>query len=228
MAALLFVLAIAFLLVVLPQMWIYRVMERHAADRSDINGTGAEFARHVLDQLKLPHVKVESTEMGSHYDPDAKAVRLEPRFFNGRSLSAVVIAAHEVGHAMQDAMDLPSFRRRTQLAKTGQMFSWFASAFIWAAPLLMIIGKGPAALIFNLIGFIGMGVMSFATQITTLPVEFDASFKRALPLLEKGKFIEAHDMPAARNLLRAAAYTYVAGVLRTLVSIPGVGRLPRI
>ncbi len=185
MAPLIFILAIAFLLVVLPQMWIHRVMERHAVERGDIQGTGAEFARHALDALKLQHVKVEPTELGNHYDPEAKAVRLEPRFMTGRSLSAVVIAAHEVGHAMQDAMDLPSFRRRMKLAKTAQMFSWVASAFVFAAPLLMIVGKGPAALIFNLVGFVGMGIMSIATQITTLPVEFDASFKRALPLLQK-------------------------------------------
>jgi uncharacterized protein len=227
MAALIFILAIAFLLVVLPQLWIHRVMEQHAIERTDIPGTGAEFARHVLDELKLHHVKVEQTELGNHYDPDTKAVRLESRLMNGRSLSAVVIAAHEIGHAMQDAMGLPSFHRRLQLAKAGQIIGWIASAFLWAAPLLMLIGKTPAALILNLIGFAGMGLLSITMQITTLPVEFDASFKRALPLLEHGQFIHQRDMPAARNLLRAAAYTYVAGLLRTLVTIPGMGRMPR-
>jgi Zn-dependent membrane protease YugP len=225
--ALIIILALAFLLVALPQMWIHRVMEKHARERIDIAGTGSEFARHALDQLKLHHVKVESTELGNHYDPESKAVRLEPRFMNGRSLSAVVIAAHEVGHAMQDAMGLPMFQRRLKLAKTAQTFSWIASAFVFAAPLLMVLGKGPAALIFNVVGFVGMGIMSIATQITTLPVEFDASFNRALPLLQRGKFIDDRDMPAARNLLRAAAYTYVAGLLRTLISIPGMGRLPK-
>ena len=228
MLLLIVILVIAFLLVVLPQMWIHRVMERHAVERSDIQGTGAEFARHALDLLKLGHVKVEATELGSHYDPDAKAVRLEPRLYNGRSLAAVVVAAHEVGHAMQDAMDLPSFRNRTRLAKTAQMFSWFAQAFMWAAPLLVIIGKSPAALLINVVGFVGMGLMSFAIQVTTLPVELDASFKRALPLLERGRFIDPRDMPAATSLLKAAAYTYVAGLLRTLVALPGMGRVPRL
>jgi uncharacterized protein len=225
--ALIIVLAIAFLLVLLPQLWIYRVMERHAAERADIPGTGAEFARHALDALKLDHVKVEQTELGNHYDPDAKAVRLESRLMNGRSLSAVVIAAHEVGHAVQDAIGLPSFRRRLQLAKAGLIFGWIASAFLWAAPLLFMIGKTPAGLILNLIGFVGIGLFSVAIQITTLPVEFDASFKRALPLLEHGQYIDQRDLPAARNLLRAAAYTYVAGLLRTLITIPGMGRMPR-
>lgn len=228
MLPLILILTVAFLLVVLPQWWIHRVLEQHAIERSDLPGTGGEFARHVLDELKLNHVKVEATELGNHYDPDARAVRLEPRLLNGRSLSAVVIAAHEVGHAMQHAIGLPMFERRLKLARTAQKIGWFAAAFAWASPLLMIIGKTPAALLFNIVGFAGMMLLSVATQITTLPVEFDASFNRALPLLKKGKFLAEGDMPAARNLLKAAAYTYVAGLLRTLVSIPGIGRLPRL
>lgn len=228
MGIILVILALAFILAVLPQLWIHRVMDQHAGERADIKGTGGEFARHVLDEMKLTHVKVEATELGNHYDPDAKAVRLEPRFMNGRSLSAVVIAAHEVGHAMQHAMDLPMFQRRLAVAKKAQVFNFIAAGFMFAAPLLMILGKTPAALIINIVGVIGSLLLSVATQIVTLPVEFDASFKRALPLLRHGKFIEDHDMPAARNLLRAAAYTYVAGLLRTLISIPGLGRLPRL
>jgi uncharacterized protein len=228
MGLILLILAIAFLLAVLPQVWIFRVMDRHAAERSDIQGTGAEFARHVLDEMKLHHVKVEPTELGNHYDPDARAVRLEPRFMTGKSLSAVVIAAHEVGHAMQHAMELPMFQRRLAVARKAQFFNFLAAGFLFAAPLLMIIGKGPAALIVNVVGVIGSLLLSVATQIVTLPVEFDASFKRALPLLQKGRFIDDADMPAARSLLRAAAYTYVAGLLRTLISIPGLGRFPRL
>ena len=227
MALIIIILTLAFLLVVLPQLWITRALDTHAQERADIGGTGSEFARHALDALKLTHVKVEPTEQGNHYDPEAKAVRLEPRFHNGKSLSAITVAAHEVGHAMQDAMDLPMFKRRVRLARTAQTFSWIAQAFLFAAPLLFVIGKGPAALILNVIGFVGSGLASVAMQITTLPVEFDASFKRALPLLERGKFLKPSDMPVARHLLRAAAFTYVAGLLRTLVSIPGMSRLPR-
>ena len=228
MGLIILILAAAFLLVVLPQLWITRALDRHAQERADLGGTGGEFARHALDQLKLTHVKVELTELGNHYDPEAKAVRLEPRFLNGRSLSAITVAAHEVGHAMQDAMDLPIFKRRVKLARTSQTFSWIAQAFLWAAPLFLIIGKGPAALILNLIGFLGGAMASVAMQITTLPVEFDASFKRALPLLEKGDYLKPSDLPVARHLLRAAAYTYVASLLRTLVTIPGIGRLPKL
>ena len=210
-------------LVALPQIWIHRVMERHAVERSDLGGTGAEFARHALDALKLHHVKVEATEQGNHYDPLAKAVRLEPRFMTGKSLSAIVVAAHEIGHAMQDEMALPIYMRRQLVAKQAHAATMVGQAFMWSAPLLMILGKSSAALIFNLVGFIAMALLSFVLQIVTLPVEFDASFNRALPLLERGRFIHSRDMKPARQLLRAAAFTYVAGLLRTILSIPGLG-----
>ena len=180
-----------------------------------------------MDALKLNHIKVESTEQGNHYDPIAKAVRLEPRFMNGKSLSAIVVAAHEIGHAMQDAMELPIYKRRQLVAKQAHAATMVGQAFMWSAPLLMIIGKSAATMIFNLIGFIGMALLSFTLQVVTLPVEFDASFKRALPLLEKGRFIHSHDMKPARQLLRAAAFTYVAGLLRTILSIPGFGPFRR-
>ena len=212
-------------LVALPQIWIHQIMERHAKERPDLGGTGAEFARHALDVLKLNHVKVEATEQGNHYDPNAKAVRLEPRFMTGKSLSAIVVAAHEIGHAMQDEMGLPIYKRRQLVAKQAHAATMVGQAFIWSAPLLMLIGKSGAALIFNVVGFIAMALLSFVLQVVTLPVEFDASFNRALPLLERGRFIHSHDMKPARQLLRAAAFTYVAGLLRTVLSIPGFGPL---
>ena len=101
------VLAVIFALAVLPQMWVRRVIAAHDAERADFPGTGGEFARHILDEMKLGHVKVEETDAGDHYDPEAKAIRLLPKHFGGKSLAAVVIAAHETGHAMQDASGYP-------------------------------------------------------------------------------------------------------------------------
>ena len=222
------ILLLGLLLFALPQYWVHRVMDRHAVERPDLGGTGAEFARHALDALKLGDVKVEETTLGNHYDPVARAVRLEPRFMTGRSLSAIVVAAHEVGHAMQDAMALPIFRHRQSIAKRAQLLNGIGQAFLWSAPLLMIVGKSRAAMILNVIGFGATAVMSFGMQAITLPVEFDASFKRALPLLERGRFIHSHDMRPARQLLRAAAFTYVAGLLRTIVTIRGLGPVWRL
>lgn len=216
------------LLVALPQVWVHTTIERHAGERSDLGGTGADFARHALDGMKLHHVKVEVTEQGDHYDPDSRAVRLQRRFHDGRSVSAIAIAAHEVGHAMQHAVALPMFKRRLAVARQAHVIGMIAQAFIWSAPLLLILNKSAAALILNLAGFGGMALLSFILQVITLPVEFDASFKRALPLLKEGQFLNASDLGAARQLLRAAAYTYVAGLVRSVLVIPGLGRFPRL
>ncbi len=222
------VLFIAVLLLAVPTMWVQNTIERHAEERHDLGGTGAEFARHVLDGMKLNHVKVEVTEQGDHYDPEARAVRLQQRFYAGRSVSAIAIAAHEVGHAMQHAVELPMFQRRLTVAKQAHALGMIAQAFLWSAPVLLVLNKSTAALILNVLGFGGMALLSFGLQVLTLPVEFDASFNRALPLLKEGQFLKPTDLSAARQLLRAAAYTYVAALLRSVLTIPGIGRFPRL
>ena len=206
-------------LATLPQLWIRRVIARHAGERSDFPGTGGEFARHLLDEMKLPDVKVEETTLGDHYDPEAKAIRLMPERFNGRSLSAVVIAAHEVGHAMQDATGYGPLAARGRLAKQAMRMERIGAIVMLAAPIVMILAKSPAVLIVEL--FVGMLIMSMTVllHMVTLPTEFDASFRRALPLLEAGHYVRPQDMRSARELLRAAAFTYVAAAAMSLLDI---------
>ena len=136
-------LGLAFAVAFLPQMWIKSVIRQHADERADFAGTGGEFARHVLDGMGLHHVVVEETQLGDHYDPDAKAVRLLPQHFGKRSLSAVVIAAHEVGHAMQDATGYKPLVARTQLARRAQYVEKFGSVVMLAAPVMMLLSKSP-------------------------------------------------------------------------------------
>ncbi|KAB2915273.1 MAG: zinc metallopeptidase [Hyphomicrobiaceae bacterium] len=219
MAALLLIIAVVLGLAVLPQMWVRRVIEEHAGERSDFPGTGGEFARHVLDEMKLTHVKVEETSLGDHYDPETKAVRLMPQHFNGRSLSAVVIAAHEAGHAMQDATGYPPLQARTRLAKQAIRMEKVGAIVMLAAPLVMALAKAPHFLIIEV--FAGMMILSMTILLhaVTLPVEFDASFRRALPVLKAGGYIPARDMPAARKILRAAAFTYVAAAAMSLLDV---------
>ena len=86
-----------------PGLWVRRVMDRYRRPEDRYGGTGAELARHLLDKAGLQAVRVELTDQGDHYDPQEKAVRLIAENLDGRSLTAVTVAAHEVGHAMQDA-----------------------------------------------------------------------------------------------------------------------------
>jgi len=215
----LLILAVVFGLAVLPQMWVRRVIAQHSNERADFPGTGGEFARHILDEMKLTHVKVEETKLGDHYDPDAKAVRLLPQHMNGRSLAAVVIAAHEAGHAMQDATGYPPLQARTRLAKQALRMEKVGAVVMLAAPIVMVLAKAPLVLVIELlIGVMILG-MSLVLHAVTLPVEFDASFRRALPVLKAGRYVRDKDMGAAREILRAAAFTYVAAAAMSLLDV---------
>ena len=224
----LIVLAVVLALAVLPQIWVKKVIARHSGERQDFPGTGGEFARHILDEMKLTHVKVEPTDLGDHYDPDAKAVRLTPQHLNGRSLSAVVIAAHEAGHAMQDATGFPPLQARTRLAKQAIRAEKVGAVVMLAAPIVLALAKAPHLLVIEVF----VGVMIFALSIllhdVTLPVDLDASFRRALPVLKAGRYLDDKDMPAAREILRAAALTYVAAAAMSVLDVARWIRVLRI
>jgi len=202
-----------------PQMWVKGTLRRHGGDRPDLGGTGGELARHVLDEMKLSQVKVEETDLGDHYDPDTKTVRLSRDNYGGRSVTAIAVAAHEVGHAMQDATDYRPFRARTAIARQAIWVQRLGSVVMLLAPVMAAIVRHPAGIVLELLAGLAILSMSVVMHLATLPVEFDASYKRALPLLEAGNFLPPEDMPAAREILRAAAFTYVAAALMTLVNV---------
>lgn len=219
--------AIILAIVVLPQLWVRHTIKRHAVDRPDLQGTGGELARHLLDRFGLSHVTVETTDKGDHYDPTAKAVRLLPAHHDGRSLAAVAIATHEVGHAIQDGRGERMLALRQRLAGLVVWTDRAAGMFFIASPVLFALARAPLALVL----MIGIGVALLSMRVIvnaiTLPVELDASFSKALPILKDGAYVAEADMPAIRSLLRAAAFTYVAGALISLVDLARWIRLLR-
>ncbi|MEJ2575778.1 MAG: zinc metallopeptidase [Gammaproteobacteria bacterium] len=201
-----------------PQWWVQQVLARHNREPEDnFPGSGGELARHLLDRFELRDVAVERTEQGDHYDPDARAVRLTPDKFEGRTLTAITVAAHEVGHALQDAAAEPMFRWRTRLARVAVMAQRLGSFLLFAAPMLTLATRLPSPGLVAAIGaFLIMG-LGLVVQLATLPVELDASFRKALPLLRTG-YLADHQVPKARRILRAAAWTYVAASLAGLLN----------
>ncbi|WP_075879060.1 zinc metallopeptidase [Vreelandella massiliensis] len=215
------VVLIVFLLAifVLPNLWAKWVLRRHTRGRDDYPGTGAELADHLLRRLGIEGVKVERTEQGDHYDPEARRVRLSPEHYDGRSLTAVTVAAHEVGHALQHFEGYAPLIARSRLVKLAQKAEKVGAILMMAAPFLFILTRLPGGLAL----VVGMAVVSFGTaavvHLVTLPVEFDASFNRALPMLKE--YVPPYDMPGARHVLTACAFTYVAA---SLASIMNLGR----
>jgi Zn-dependent membrane protease YugP len=207
-------------LIVAPQLWIMSVMKRHGQQRPIIPWTGREFARHLLDGMKLTKVKVEETQEGDHYHPLAKAVRLKTEHYFGRSLTAIVIAAHEVGHAMQDATGYAPLTTRTRIAGIADYVHKVGALLIIASPAIAALMRHPGGLVIGLVAAILVNLSAVVMHVVTLPVEFDASFNRALVVLKHGRFVPENEMGAARHILSAAAYTYVAAALIDLINLP--------
>ncbi len=215
-----YVLLISLLLVIIytPQLWVQAVLSRYNRKAEDnFPGTGGELARHILDRYELQEIKVEVTDLGDHYDPQSRTVRLTRDKYEGKTLTAITVSAHECGHALQHAAAEPLFQTRTKLAYSAIWAQRVGSFLLFAAPVLVILTKLPSVAIFNLVGaFLIMG-FAVVMHLLTLPVEFDASFHKALPILESG-YLTAKQKPAARRILRAAAMTYVAASLATLLN----------
>lgn len=215
------VLLVLVLLVVLigPQLWTKWVFNRYRGHREDYAGTGGELARHLLDRFQMSHVTVEITERGDHYDPLAKVVRLLPDHYHGQSLTAVTVSAHEVGHAIQDHTGYGPLRERTTLIRWAQGAEKIGALVMMGIPLVAGLTRSPAGGALVLLA--GLAVMSVGAlvHLVTLPVEWDASFRRALPILEQGHYLPPKDMEGARRILTAAALTYVAASLGGLLNI---------
>lgn len=202
-----------------PSLWTRSVLSRYGGEQAYIPGTGGEFARYLLDKADLGAVRVEETDLGDHYDPDAKAVRLTKDKFHGRSLTAVTVAAHEVGHALQDRDAYPPLRARTNLVKSMRPVERFGPLIFLLAPVMGVLTKSVALGLFMVIAAIGILGIRVVVHAVTLPTEFDASFGRALPVLKSAQFLPPDDLKAARRILLAAALTYVAGAAASLLDI---------
>lgn len=208
-----------FALVFGPGWWVRNVMSRYSSPEDRYDGTGGELARYLLDSNDLHHVRVEETDKGDHYDPIEKVIRLTPEKLNGRSLTAVTVAAHEVGHAIQDAVGFAPLKIRTQLITLTRPVERLGAGILMAAPLIGILTRAPmVSLLMMLGGFMSLGTATLV-HLVTLPTELDASFMRAMPILEKGNILKPVDLPHARRLLKAAALTYLSASLASLLNI---------
>jgi uncharacterized protein len=214
----LIVLVFLVLLLIGPQWWVHRVMTKYnQQDEANFPGSGGELARHLLDLYSLQQVTVEETDIGDHYDPSDRAVRLSYDKLSGKTLTAITTAAHEVGHALQDAADEPLFLWRFRLGNYSVMIQRLGSFLLFAAPFVTLISWTPSIGIVSAIAaFMVMG-SNVLLQLLTLPVELDASFKKALPLLKNG-YLTPEQYSRAERILRAAAFTYLSASLAGMLN----------
>jgi Zn-dependent membrane protease YugP len=194
-------------------LWAQMKVKRTFAKYSEVaprNGlTGADAAAAVLRSSGLPNLQIRPVEgqLTDHYDPRSRTLNLSADVGQSSSLAALGVAAHEAGHAIQDARHYVPMRIRQTLVPAATI-----GQSLWFIPVVL-------GLVLNVTGLITIGVVLFAAivlfQLVTLPVEFDAS-KRALVALNDGGLLAADELPGARAVLNAAALTYVAGFVAAL------------
>ena len=215
-----YALALVIIIVLLysSQWWVKYTLNRYATTLDHLQGTGGELARHLLDRFGLSDVKVEIDDRGDHYDPIEKAVRLSNDNFNKKSLTAIAVATHEVGHAIQHHRKEPLLTLRTRLVKVASVSEKLGSLAFILMPVVVGITRVPH-LSFVLIGAVILSMfVAVIVHFVTLPVEWDASFGKALPILEEG-YIDDSELLAVKKVLRAAALTYVAASLAGVLNL---------
>ena len=215
-----FVVLIILVVVVLygPHLWARYVLNHYNREEY-LSGNGFDLARLLLAEMNLASVSVEETPQGDHYDPEKKIVRLTAATCGRKTLTAVVVAAHEVGHALQDWDNYPPLAARTRLVVTAARMERIGAGIMMVVPVLALVTRVPAAGALMFLGGLSTLCIPIVVHLLTLPTEFNASFKRALPVLVDGKYIPPEDIPAARRILLACALTYVSNALVGLLNV---------
>ena len=197
-------------LIVLASQLFIETCYANAKDKaSSVNITGYQVARYILDSHGLNNVKVEkiSGKLTDHYNSSKKVVSLSSHVYNTSSIAAISIAAHECGHAIQDANKNVLLRIRNILAPCINLITYIGY-------IVIMVGVSASIFKITMVGIIVLlGTLLF--QLITLPIEIDASKKALNELEEMGEY----DIPECKLMLTAAAFTYVAALISTILNI---------
>ena len=215
-----FILLILFLILLKtgPQLWVRWVFYRYGHDQPGIPGTGGELAKHLIKRFEIAEVIVEETAPNTdHFDSSTPAVRLSADNFNGKSLTAIAVAAHEVGHALQWHNKETVFRLRSKYLPLAKQLQRIGFLLLSLSPLAALLTRVPAAGAIPFIGGLLATLCGAAAYLIILPEEWDASFNKAMPILIEGEYITPAQEAATKRILRAAALTYAAAALASIL-----------
>ena len=213
------IILLTIILVFGPQLWVRYVLKRYNTQIDQLPGTGGELALHLINKLELNGVTVEQSGPDeNHYNPENRVVSLSPDVYNGKSFTAISISAHEIGHAIQHLVRYKPLLLRWQLAKVVQNSEKIASVILIAFPFIVLLTHLPALGAIML--FVGLALLFVPVgfHLITLPVELDASFQRALPVLVQGQYIPESAIPIVNRILFAAALTYLSASLASILN----------
>ena len=203
---------IGFIITLIAQLFVTSSYQKYKEKKISKNLTGAEVARQILDKNNLQNIKVIKTSgtLTDHYDPTKKVIKLSTDIYEGATIAAASVAAHECGHAIQDKEKYSPLKMRSALVPIVN----FSTKIGY---LVIMIGLIFNALNLAMIGLILLLAM-LAFQLITLPVEFNAS-TRAKVELNALNILNENEQSGTKRMLTAAAFTYVASLLTTLLQI---------
>ena len=207
-----------FVMTIVVQIKVSSTFNKFAHIRAGSGKTGAQVARRILDAHGLFDVRIERVHghLTDHYDPRARVLRLSESVHDNASPSAVGVAAHEVGHAIQHAVNYAPINFRTKLVPVVN----FASRFSWIAIIIGIFVMYSSSVLGNYM--LSFGIILFAAttlfHLVTLPCEFNAS-KRALTELELCGWYSSDELGMSKQVLTAAAMTYVAALAMSFIQL---------
>ena len=211
----LFFYSLPFLSLFLPSIWVNYVLRKNNNPLPDMPFTGNELGLKILQENKLENVLIEPIKQIDHYNPLEKKVNISEDKLYKKSITSIAVVAHEIGHAIQDKENYKPLLLRQKLIEKTIIFQRLGSfLLIIGLPSIFAITKSPFITFLAAIIIMGCLSTNVLIHLITLPVEFDASFKRALPILQK--YVPKHNMRQCRSVLRAAAFTYLA---QSIVSI---------
>jgi Zn-dependent membrane protease YugP len=218
-----FVMIPALVLTLFAQWWVRNAFKSASEIANRQRLTGAQVARYILDSAGLNAVPVQPTQpaamvryqgaspdLDDHYDPREKVLRLSPRVYSEPSIAAMAVAAHEAGHAIQDAQGYAPMQWRSALVPAANIGSNLGVWMIILGVILQITG----------LAWLGVGAFALGTlfALLTLPVELNAS-SRAMQMLTNTGLVDQTEHGQAQSVLRAAAFTYVAGLAVSLLNL---------
>ena len=204
-----------FIILFLPNIWVNYILKNNNRVLSDMPFTGNQLGKKILKEQQIYDVTIEPIKQLDHYNPIKKKIHIGEDKLNKKSITSIAVVAHEIGHAIQDKENYKPLIMRQKLIEKTMIFQRLGSfLLIIGLPSIFAFTKSP--LITFIAAMIIMGCLStnVLIHLITLPVEFDASFKRALPILQN--YVPKENMKQCRSVLRAAAFTYLA---QSIVSI---------
>ena len=211
----LFSFVIPFLVLLAPSLWVNYILKKYNKYLPDMPFTGKELGYKILQEQNISNVLIKSIKQMDHYNPIEKKIHIGEDKINKKSITSIAVTVHEIGHAIQDKENYKPLKLRQSLMEKTLMFQRLGSfLLIIGLPSIFTLTKSPFITLIAAIIIMGCLSTNVLIHLITLPVEFDASFKRALPILKK--YVPSENLKQCRSVLRAAAFTYLA---QSIVSI---------